>query len=710
MNKNTDIYTIDISNDTIDKLVKKFIEGANIVFIIRDSRQFLGAVTEGDIYRLLNTKKTIQFEELINKNIKRIVYNDDKQVYKDAKVIFNSNEKINNIPVIDEAGKLLFQIDRFKENINKTNIFKDILAAAENGSIEYFLNSCSNDKVIITGADFNLLHKIEEFIYKNYSILILDRNISINIIENIYDNCMNDSKSRIISLSRLGFMYLRNIKNIKNDIITAHELVFYSELKIINTFNNKIINTFMNIFKINAVAFYYLNKAILSFIDELKEYNIKISFLKEEIIHTKYIIDSAISSMDIFLISGSSDEYIEKISIKNFLSLIKYVRRYMQLKRTDLTYNDFMQISVNHLKDLNDLGFFGFLQTVDSLWEKELHNHIRNKSDLDIITKYQDIIPGKRYIIDERSFSKQVSGSLLISVKEYLLMYICESALLEIISKKCKNIYVISGTLLKNVSYNGRNRDNYLIDKDFFTDNFTKDICGFDKSYLIKVIKDRAGCRQIKLNDSYYKYSSNYHSQFFNTDLYGNRIVTDVPKEYMGTVWILGHCFFAGYATEDKYTVASQIQKYINLSGYKYKVVNLSCDGGELELYNKLLERNILLNDIVIIQSKLYLKIKSKNIVYMDYNELDNYFNGKIWFWDIPSHMGYAGYEFMAKKIFKAIKPVMSKISNMYDYKFNLDDNIDYKIKEYIKNTKNLLSKNNFYKAIYKCVCGGGEF
>lgn len=652
MNKNTDIYTIDILNDTVDKLMKKFIAGASIVFVIRGSGQLLGAVTEGDMYRFFNGKKTIQLQELFNKNIKCIIYKDNKQLYNDAKVIFNSNGKIHNIPVIDEAGKILFQIDRFRENINKTNIFKDILAAAENSSIEYFLNSCSNDKVIITGTDCSILHEIERFLYKNYSKLILEMNISINIIENIDDNCMNDNKVRIISLSRLGFMYLRNIKNIKADIITSHELVFYSELKIINTFDNKIVNNFMNIFKVNAIGFYYLNKAIFSFIEELKKYDIKIVFLTEEIINKKYIIDSTISSMDIFLISGNSDEYIEKISIKDFLSLIKYMRRYMQLKGIYLTYNDFMQLSVNHIKDLHNLGFEGFLQKVDSLWEEEFHNNIRNKSDLDIITKYQDIIPGKRYIIDKNNFSKQTSGNLSIFVKEYFLIYICEKALLEIIQKKCKNLYLISGKFsTKNVTYNWRNRDNYLINKDSFPNNFPNDICGGDESYLIKVIKDRAKCQEIKINDSYYKYSSNYHSQFFNTDLYGNRIVTNVPIEYIGTIWLLGRCFFSGYAIEDEYTVASQIQKYINLSGYKYRVINLSCDGGDLELYNKLLERNIVLNDIVIIQSKSYLNVKAKNIVYIDDDELDNYFKGKVWFWDIRSHMGYAGYEFMAKKI-----------------------------------------------------------
>lgn len=702
MNKNTDIYTIDILNEEIDKLMKKFIAGASIVFITRDGGLLLGAVTEGDIYRFLNAKKIMQLKELFNKNIKRIIYNDDKQVYRDAEIIFNSNGKIHNIPVIDKTGKLLFQIDKFRENTNKSNIFKDILEAAENGSIEYFLNSCSNGKVIITGADYNMLHEIKNFFYKHYNRLILDKDISINITDDIDDDCINDSKTGIISLSRIGLMYLRNIKNINTDIITVHELVCYSELKIINTFDNKVINTFMNIFKINMVAFYYLNKAILLFIDELKKYNIKIYYLKDEVINEKYIIEDIISSMDIFLISGNNDEYIEKISIKDFLSLIKYVQRYMQLKGTDLTYNDFMQLSVSHLEDLHNLGFTGFLQMVDSLWEKELHSNIRNKTNLDIITKYHDIIPGEKYIIDKSNFSKKTNEDLMIFVKEYFLIYICEMELLEIIYEKCKNIYIISKTLsMQNVSYDGRDRDSYIVNKDFFPDNFTSDICGFDESYLVKVIKDRAGCKQVKLNDSYYKYSSNYHSQFFNTDLYGNRIVTDAPNEFMGTVWILGHCFFSGYAVEDKHTVASQIQKYINLSGYKYRVVNLSCDGKELALY-KLLEKNIVLNDIVIVQSELYLKIK--NIIYMDYDELDSYFDGKAWFWNTPSHMGHSGYEFMAKKIFKTIEPVMHETKNIYNYTFHLDINLEYKIEEYIKYVKSFLCKNSFYQKIYN-IC-----
>lgn len=38
-------------------------------------------------------------------------------MFEDAKKIFNINVKINNIPVVNESGKLLFQIDRFSEDM-----------------------------------------------------------------------------------------------------------------------------------------------------------------------------------------------------------------------------------------------------------------------------------------------------------------------------------------------------------------------------------------------------------------------------------------------------------------------------------------------------------------------------------------------------------------------------------------------------------------
>lgn len=281
-------------------------------------------------------------------------------------------------------------------------------------------------------------------------------------------------------------------------------------------------------------------------------------------------------------------------------------------------------------------------------------------------------------------------------------MYVCEYLLYNIIKKKCYNVYICSRLFsIDNILYNDRNRGNFLINKELFVENFVNDICGGgDENYLTQVIKDKAGCMELKLNDAYFKFTSNYHSEYFNTDLYGNRIVYGVPEKYIGTVWILGWCLFSGYAVEDKHTLASFIQEYINLSGYKYRVVNLSCDGGRTETYNKLLERNISSNDIVIIQTLSFWNIE--NFITIDYKELDSVLKNKIWFWDFFGHMGIEGYKFLANKIFKTIEPAICNNKDIYNSKFYLEHELELKIEKYIKNTKNILKENNVYNKIYE--------
>ncbi|MCI9079902.1 MAG: adenylyltransferase/cytidyltransferase family protein [Lachnospiraceae bacterium] len=711
MVKNTDIHKVNIENGTLEKLVKCFIKSAEIVFITMEDGEMvklIGAVTEGDMKRFFRNMDKISFRELVNTNIKYIIYNNEKQVYDDAGKIFSANGKINNIPIVDESGNLLFQIDRSSKNANLLQAFRNISEATRNGSMEYFLESVPGREIIITGADESFLHKTEQVFYKHYGKLISELDITINTEENISLKSGFNNKTIIVSMNWFSFMYLYNMKKIRTDIITAYELKNYYNLKDINKYDKDILSNFMDVFSYKAVAFYYLNSDGFYFIKNLKSCGIKVYDLKKNTRFSNQLINRIDSGLDVFLVSGDNEEYIEKITIIDLLILIKRVWWYKQLNGRQLAYDIFMEYCAGYIISLYNKGFKGFLQSIDSYWNLELYHNINGKCDIEFINKWADMKDGNRYIIDKKVSKGQVCLNLVISIKEHLLQCICEYLLYSLIKKKCNNIYVCSSILsFPGIKHGERNRYNYIENKDFFIDNFEKNITTGDEVYLTEVIRDTAGCQTVKLNDFYYKFLSNYHSRYFNTDLYGNRIVINTPKEWNGTIWIMGTCFFSGYAVEDRHTTASFIQSYVNEAGYKYRVVNLACDsGGGMTSYNKLLEKNITSEDIVIIQTKAFIQVN--NFISIDYNELNDSLTEKIWFWDDFNHMGYAGYKFMAKKIFKFIEPGMAKEG--FKYIFCLESGLEDKIDKYIMNTKKLLEEKPNYQLAYniqKSNCSG---
>ena len=177
MYKNNNTYTIVYEEGTIEILLQKYLEGAQVVFVVQKSGVLLGGVTRGDIRRLYKNNKTvISFMEIVNTNIKRITFIDEEQVFKDAKEVFDHNNKIHNIPVVNKTGKILFQIDRFAENIFVSQDIRNILDAAKGGAIECFFESDDIKEIILTGSDRESLYKTEQIFYQYCNELILKKN------------------------------------------------------------------------------------------------------------------------------------------------------------------------------------------------------------------------------------------------------------------------------------------------------------------------------------------------------------------------------------------------------------------------------------------------------------------------------------------------------------------------------------------------------
>ena len=683
----------------VEDLLYKYLEGAQIVFVTYE-KILLGGVTKGDICRLYRkNNNTTSLEQLINTNIKRIIFINEEQVLEDARIIFNSNNKINSIPVINKSEELMFQIDRFPKNILASTDLENISNAAKNGSIKCFLKSDFIKKIIITGSKKEFLYQTEQIFYEYCQDLISEQNIEIIIEDNIKKLNTINSDVKIISLDNIGSIYLNKLNNHSCDVVTAEELYYFSELKKVIDFNKDIVGNFIEIFKYKSIGFFLLNKYTSYFMKLLDDCGVKCFYLKENNFFDSNFEDNNLSVFDILLFSADEETYCEKENIIELIQHIELLQKYKHINGHFLEYNVYINECVSYLYKLYNKGFNGFIQEDDNLWKNELHKKIKETGNLEIVNLLEDIDVEKRYIDAYKSNHKIADRNFYMSTKLFLF-YICEHAVYERVITKCKNVFIFSDMFaIYTCSVHERNRKNYLKNSTSFEDNFTIDICNNDKDYLTEVIKDRENCEIINFNDGYIKFSSNYHSKYFNTDLYGNRVVSYSPLKYLGKIWLAGGCMFNGYAVEDKHSFASFLQKKINSKGYKYKVIDLSCDnaGSVIKLYNKILERDIVFNDIVILHTTNF--FTEQCFMDIDFTETNNSFKNKIWFWDIYAHMSFEGYKLWAEKIFNKIKNVM--IEDIDNSVFYLENELELKIKDYISKIKEKLMVNKIYQSVF---------
>lgn len=577
MYRNNNVCTIDLKKGCkewgkaeLKDLLKKYIKGAQMVFVIQQKKILLGGISKGDICRLLRNNNSIKvcISELINTNIKRILFVSEKQVFEDAKKIFNNNDRIHNVPVVNNLGELLFQIDRFSKNVFMAHELSVLQNAGENGSIQCFLESDNIKEVILIGSNKEILYKVKQIFYEFCQCLI-SKNIRITVQDDIENIHTINSDVRIISISEIGYLYINKISGLYYNIITLEELYLFAEFEKIKRFNKEVVGDFIEIFKYKSIGFYSLNKYILFLIDLLNSCNIKCFHIEE---------NNYIGIFDIVLFSGENEEYYENENIIELIQHIELVQKYRSIAGHCLTHDEYINDCINYLYKLQNKGYEGFIQKANSYWKKEFHEKIKENGNLEVIDIWENINFEKKYIYTCKNINN--NESLYISTKLFLV-YICEHAIYKLIISKCKNVFIFSDMFTNyNICISERNRENYLSNNNFFQNNFTREICNNNENYLTKVIQNRKDCKMIEFNDGYLKFLSNYHSEYFNTDLYGNRIVQYNPNEYLGTIWLVGGCLFNGYAVEDKNTFASFLQEKVNIASYKYRVIDLSCDRG----------------------------------------------------------------------------------------------------------------------------------
>ena len=159
----------------------------------------------------------------------------------------------------------------------------------------------------------------------------------------------------------------------------------------------------------------------------------------------------------------------------------------------------------------------------------------------------------------------------------------------------------------------------------------------------------------------------NHKSHYVNVTN-GVRNTCGQPEEYYGTVYCFGMCTMYGALVEDAYTIPSLLQKKINASGKKYRLVNM---GNEVPVSSRAIcsVMDIQSNDIVIILFPFVTERVKKAIPFIevgeDYNELwKRDFYGKDCFMDAVQHCGNYGNILYAEVMQKELEKYLVNTEN----------------------------------------------
>lgn len=95
----------------------------------------------------------------------------------------------------------------------------------------------------------------------------------------------------------------------------------------------------------------------------------------------------------------------------------------------------------------------------------------------------------------------------------------------------------------------------------------------YGELYQLRDYKKEIAQREIFDAMFSFKYRSSVKGKYYNAKS-GRRVTYFQPKEYVGTIYLVGLCIVIGAYVEDQYTIASYLQKLLLERGYKYRVEN----------------------------------------------------------------------------------------------------------------------------------------
>ncbi len=698
MYRNEKMCHAEIGQITFDKLVSLLCKGNDIAFIT-ENRKLVGGITCGDVIRRINQESSfdssqIDVRSMINTNIRRLVNKEGIFVEEQAKRIFFTYKNIHNIPVVDEHGILLYQIDRNEKREGDAFVLGGSYIAA----FRTLMNKITIKTLILTGSDKLSLDKVRWQLVE----LCNSGDVQIKVIEDIADGCQAGENAYVISLCALGVLYVKKKTTYRAQVFSLIDIMRMNEYADVDTIDVGAVINFNHLFQYDIAIFgmtnYYNNKLKKL----LETCGIK-TYMPEEysVIDERNIPNN---SLDIVFLS-TGNQFKDEISIAEFLDIVKELSFYKQITSHDMTQEVYIDAGIEWMRVAKNNGFYGIYLSIFNVLDAVLFEKLNTIPEFHVVKEVHELSADKKYIVDRIDYLYYKGNFFGINLKRECIKLLLYKSTYDIIKKKHEKVYVLQVPINGMDCFWERTRPNYFVNKNLFPDDFVKDMFEDENYPVERLLEDIAGCEIVNICDGYMKFQSNYQSQYFNTDIYGNRVVMDAPEEYCGTIWLAGGCIFSGYAVEDTQTVASYLQGMLNKIQLPYRVVNLSADGviGPWYIYKKVLEQNMCANDIVVLCEVTWRELNSR-IIKIDYSEIKKQHPNKTWYWDIPRHSCAVVYKKVTETIFEYIKDELICFENAY--KFRVDDLMEIQINNYISDTKKYLSKSTVYNQIYQSDYG----
>lgn len=144
---------------------------------------------------------------------------------------------------------------------------------------------------------------------------------------------------------------------------------------------------------------------------------------------------------------------------------------------------------------------------------------------------------------------------------------------------------------------------------------------------------------------------------------HNERMTVGQPEHYERSVYLFGLCFAYGPFVEDKHTIASFLQEFLNQEGIPCRVVNygfplINLEHAKQYLVEQLLQLPLKQGDIVIYDDAVGLGIQ--DIGYINLTDIyEDYQLPMNWFTDSPRHTDHKVNQIVAEVFFQSILPVL---------------------------------------------------
>lgn len=677
---NYDFIKININKLNYNVIADLVIQGNEIIYIVNNYDKLIGCMTYKEIKKCMK-KEICNCINLVNYNCTKI--NNSELEEKEIRHLFSLRKNINNIPVVNDDGKVLYEYCRKKEfSIWNSDQFKII------NNYSYLIDLLDDygiqiiifqDVDGVSGFVNNFKKYLKEYDRTDFIVIIVKSGKS--LLKEANKNHNNSKK--FLVYNNANSMLADSIINknvVKTDDIYCHMEKFWTMYYRYNkgmVIEDNVISSYVTFFEEKDIVFPFRNA--LSY------------FLK------KYLISKGINKQIIYL--DETDNNIQKVNNMvwvdpqdNMLLFIDiYNRLFLENCSKEILINYYIRI-LKELYITENVNIVihpnGIFANDIFLKLNELYPEFKNKV---LLYNKEDMPDGKIVANNVLSFElKMNKDEDNIIYAGYDISVLIEDVLKSVGVKTYRYKYLNEDFFIKRYYYQKHNID-YKEDKDFIIQIFNKLI---DMEYIEEVIKT------VPVVNDFYECNlhniPDYHSKYVNTDKNGCRIHEGVPDNYKRTIWCIGSCQLFGYAIDDNNTMPAYLQKLVNENiGYPVRVKNLGVQGAGLQdIYKWVLNNDFLEGDCILINTETL-----NADIYIDHLKIyEKYFNnGKEWYFDHPNHAGSAAYKIWAECVFNIIKNHIYLSPDRKDKSINrihvntqfvIDKILEGKIKHYINTVK----------------------